>query len=78
MMRNSEHLIEKTHQMKSESVGYALLMVGIPDWLYKLLRIIVDFNFIVILDYFSYLIHLWKLNSILITLIMIISQNIAS
>jgi hypothetical protein len=72
MKSNSERVIETTNQRKNRSISYAFFIVCISDWLYKLLRIMISFNITIIIDYFSYIIRLWKLNSIVTTLAIII------
>jgi hypothetical protein len=53
-------------------ITYTLTFICLLDWFYKLFKILIGFEYINITDYFSYIFHLWKINTIITTLVILI------
>jgi hypothetical protein len=54
-------------------ISYALIVVCLSDWFYKLFQRLIRLDFLSIIDYFSYIFHLWQINTIITTVVIIIS-----
>jgi len=54
-------------------ISYALTIICLSDWFYKLFQRLIRLDFLSIINYFSYIFHLWQINTIITTVVIIIS-----
>ncbi|UJR14480.1 hypothetical protein I4U23_001477 [Adineta vaga] len=70
MERNIKPMVQ--NRAEKMYIAYALAVVCLSDWFYQLFRILLRLDFLNIIQYFSYIFHLWKINTLATTLILLI------
>jgi hypothetical protein len=60
------------NRAKKMYISYALIAVCLSDWFYKLFQILIGLDFLSIIHYLSHIFHLWQINTIITTLVIII------
>jgi hypothetical protein len=70
MKINAESVM--TNRINNKYILHLIVFICLSDSIYKMLRMLVKLNFTIITDYFSYIFHLWGLNAMMTTSIIII------
>ena len=60
------------NQAAKMQLTYALTVLCLSDWFYKIVQMIVHFDYFNIFDYFSYLFHQWQINMFITTVVLLI------
>ena len=64
--------LQARNRAKKMYISYALIIICLSDWFYKLFQILINFNILSIIYYFSYIYHLWQRATVITTLVIII------